>query len=119
VDDEGLLLDEVWAVDETSLDEFAEPEELVMDAEESADDDVETVVEAWSVDELAATDEVSGIDEVSAVEDVGSSEEVCVDNASTVVESTADDTVEVVSAGTVSVDMVLGLLMNVSVCVGL
>lgn len=108
---------DVWAADDTSLAEFAEPEELAAEDEESADDDV--VVEIWSVDELSAAEEVSGIDEVSAVEGMGSAEEVCIDNDSAVFDSTADDTVEVVSAGTVSVDTVLGLLMNVSVCVGL
>lgn len=108
---------EDWAADDTSLDEFAEPEELAAEDEDSADDDV--VIEIWSVDELSAAEEVSEMDEVSAVEGMGSAEEVCIDNASAVVDSTADDTVEVVSAGTVSVVMVLGLLMNVSVCVGL
>jgi hypothetical protein len=89
VDDEVMSAVEVWAADDTSLDEFVEPEELAAEGEDSA------------------------------VEGMGSTEEVCVDNASAVVDSTADDTVEVVSAGTVSVVMMLGLLMNVSVCVGL
>jgi hypothetical protein len=123
--------DEAWAADDWAADELGTLDELgaadeplagdddalAADDEDSADDDV--VVEIWSVDELPAAEEVSGIDEVSAVEGMGSAEEVCIENASAVFDSTADDTVEVVSAGTVSVDMVLGLLMNVSVCVGL
>lgn len=75
--------------------------------------------EGLPLDELEVVDADSTVDEVSAVEDEGSDEEVCVDDVSVVVEATVDDTVEVVSAGTVSADMVLALLTNVSVCVGL
>lgn len=75
--------------------------------------------EGLPLDELAVDDWGSTEDEDSAIDDEGSDEEVCVDDVSVVVEATVDDTVEVVSAGTVSVDVALALLTNVSVCVGL